>query len=339
LNWIVVFIALALLLPIVGALYQFFGLRRDRRFPPPGRLLDIGGTRVHFDSMGEGEPLVIFEAGIAATSLSWRRVQPEVARFTRTIAYDRAGLGWSDASNQPRGLARVTQDLRDLIRHVAPEGPVILVAHSYGGLVVREYAARYPSEIAGLVLIDPVATSEWSNPAPAHLRNLRRGIRLARRGGLLARLGVVRFALTLVSAGARRMPRLIARASSGAAAGFTDRMAGEIRKLPREIWPMVQAHWCDPKCFETMARYLQALPASSASVAAHSSLGDLPQVVFSAGNGSRAQRAEHERLARLSSQGRLETLPASGHWIQLDHPELVVDAIRELALASRTRSA
>jgi pimeloyl-ACP methyl ester carboxylesterase len=331
-------LAAALLLiviaPAAGAIAQGIALARDaRRFPPPGRLVDIGGSRLHIDLMGDGAPLVVFDAGIAATSLSWRLVQPEVAKFTRTASYDRAGLGWSDPASGPRTAERAAGELHELLHRAALAGPVILVGHSYGGLIARAFATRHRAEVAGMVLVDPPAAAEWAEPSPSHDQMRSRAIRLARRGAFLARLGVVRFALSLVSAGARRAPKLIARAASRrGGAAFTERMAAEIRKLPRETWPMVQAHWCDAKCFDAMAGYLEGLPKTCAEALRKSgagSLGDLPIVIFSADNASDAQRAEHRTLVQLSSRTRCEAV-AGGHWIQLDHPELLIAAIREM---------
>lgn len=332
-------ILIALLLLLAGAWYQYAGARRDaRRFPAPGRLIDTGGTRLHINIQGDGSPPVVFEAGIAATSLSWQLVQPEVARVTQTASYDRAGLGWSGAARETRDIWHMVEELRRLLDSTGVASPRILAGHSYGGLVVRAYAARYPGEVAGVVLVDPVAASEWSDPAPSSRRMLKLGIRLSRRGALLARLGVPRVALGFLAGGARKLPTWIARATSGPGAGLIDRLVGQVQKLPRELRPMIQAHWCDPKCFLAMARYLEALPESAAAVtrAGDAVLRDIPLIVLSSANASAGERAEHEMLAQCSSQGRLEIVPGSGHWVQLDRPDAVIGAIGELV--SRWRS-
>jgi pimeloyl-ACP methyl ester carboxylesterase len=330
----------AVVVLLSGAVYQRIALARDgRRFPAPGRMVKVGGVRLHVNVMGEGSPVVVFEAGIAATSLSWRPVQLEISKLTTTASYDRAGLGWSDAASSPRGIGQVAEELHALLDCAGLAGPWILVAHSYGGLVARAYVQRYPAEVAGMVLADPVAAREWAEPSESNRKLLRRGIRLSWRGALLARFGVVRLALSLLSAGARRAPKLMARATSGPAVAFVERILGEIRKLPPEIWPLIQAHWSDPKCFEAMAGYLEALPESAAAVAgettARGSLQDLPLVVLSAEDADSIQRAEHEMLAQLSVHRRVETVPASGHWIQLDRPDELIRAIREIVLGLR----
>jgi pimeloyl-ACP methyl ester carboxylesterase len=340
LNLILAGLGTVALLALVGAIYQRAGHANDaHRFPPLGRLIDIGGISLHVYTIpeyraGEGSPPVVFEAGIAATSLSWQLVQPEIAKFTQTASYDRAGLGWSGASLQPRTVWNVADELQTLMDRADIPKPRILVAHSYGALVAIAYALRYPSEVAGMVLVDPVATSEWGEPSESHLKTLRRGILLSRRGALLARLGLVRFALNLLAAGSQRLPKMIARASSGRGAAITDQMVGQVRKLPGELWPMIQSHWCDPKCFEGMGGYLEALPQSAAEVARElartDALRDVPLTVLSAGNASPIQRAEQETLARRSSRGQIEVVADSGHWIQVDRPDAVIRAIREM---------
>jgi len=327
--------AVLLTLGVSGALYQRAGRIDDaKRFPAPGRMIDVGGFRMHIDISGEGSPCVVFEAGIAATSLSWRLVQPEIANLTRTASYDRAGLGWSDLAAEPRGARQEAQELHRLLGRSGIKPPMVLAAHSYGALVAMEYAARFSGDVAGVVLVDPVTASEWTNPPKSRLTILRRGIRLSRRGALLARLGLVRFALDRLSGGSRAVPKLIARASSGRGAGLMERLTGQITKLPRDVWPMIRSHWSDPKCFEGMARYLESLPESAAS--APDLPVDTPLFVLSSANATPAERADHESLAARSSQGRLEIVPESGHWIHLDRPDVVIRAIREMVLQCRS---
>lgn len=335
---------------LAGVVYQRLGLARDaRRFPPPGRLIDIGGVKLHADVIGEigaSSPPVIFEAGIAATSLSWGLVQSGIAKFTQTLSYDRAGLGWSDASAKPRDLWQLVEELRALLDRCSVPTPRILVAHSFGGLIAVAYAVRYPQELAGMVLVDPIGAEEWSNPTPLARSMLRRAIFLVRCGEVLAKLGLVRFALNRLSSGGRTVPKLIARASSGrGGTAFMERMVGQIRKLPPEVWPMVQSHWCDPKCFRAMARQLAALPESAGALEKEMMLeetalngatfGDTPLIetpfiLLSAGDASAAQRAAQERLVGRSGRGRIEIVEDSGHWIQLDRPDVVVAAIHKM---------
>src|SRR6186713_1551314 len=113
----------------------------------PGLLVDVGGHRLHAICRGHGSPLVLLEAGIAASSLSWSVVQPEIARFTRVCAYDRAGLAWSEAASKPRTFDRIVDELARVLAHVAPGERCVLVGHSFGSFVVRAYAARNPGSV------------------------------------------------------------------------------------------------------------------------------------------------------------------------------------------------
>lgn len=324
-------IAIAILL-VAGIFYQQVGLLIDAyRSPPPGRRLLAGRVRLHADQMGEGSPAVIFEAGIAATSLSWRLVQPEIAKTTRTISYDRAGLGWSNTTWKSRDIWTVVEELHEMLQTANVDGPRILVAHSYGALVALGYASRHPTEVAGIVLVDPVAPSEWAQPSAAHLKMLRRGIFLARFGGVLAMIGVVRVALHSLASGGRALPKFLVRATSGrGGAGFADRMVGQVRKLPPEVWPLIQSHWCDSKCFFAMARYLKALPESSEAILRDAASIRVPITVLSSPGANPVQIADHNSLARLGENGRLEIVADSGHWIQLDRPDAVIAAIRAM---------
>ena len=312
-----------------GAVYQALGVAADRRrYPPPGRLVDIGGRRLHLIESGSG-PAVVFESGISATCLNWTQVRGEVERFARACTYDRAGLGWSDLAKSPRTTSVIIDDLHALLEAVPIPRPCILVGHSFGGLLMRAYATKYPDDVAALVLVDPLAASEWLNASPSRARMLRLGVRLSRRGAWLARIGVVRAALALLMAGGRLVPKLVARASSGRGESTISRIVGEVRKMPPETWPMVRAHWCEPKSFLGMAAYLESLPASAAEADAIALPETIPVTVLSACNSTPEQLEEREAIARRSPRGQHIVARRSGHWIQLDEPELVVEAIRE----------
>jgi pimeloyl-ACP methyl ester carboxylesterase len=328
--------ALTLGVVILLFLYQAAGTAADRRrFPPPGRLVDIGGRRLHVSQAGQGRPAVIFEAGIAASSLNWTTIQAGVARFTRSCSYDRAWLGWSDLAATPRLISQLVEELHALLAAAEIPPPYVLAAHSFGGLVVNAYAVKYPEQVAGLVLVDPLPAGEWLRPSEAQWARLRRGIRLSRRGALLARSGLVRLSLAMLLGGARRVPKLVARWSSGQAESVLSRLVTEVRKMPAETWPVVQAHWCQAKCFLGMAAYLESLPASSAEASeASGPPANIPLTILSAANSTPEQIAEREALALRSTHGK-HVITEYGHWIHLDDPELVIQAIREMVFSAR----
>jgi pimeloyl-ACP methyl ester carboxylesterase len=301
------------------------------RIPPPGRMVDVGGRRLHVNLAGQGSPVVVLEAGIAASSISWALVWEKIAGFTTVVTYDRAGFGWSDLPPRPSTALDSARDLELLLDKAEIRGPLLLAGHSYGGLIVRIFQQEFPGRVAGLVLVDPVCRAEWREASEPRKRMLARGVLLSRRGELLARMGVVRFALKLLMSGSRTIPKLLARASAGRGAGVTERLTGEVRKMPPELWPAVAAHWSEARCFHAMADSLENLPVSVAQIDETRSLGDLPVVVLSAASANAQAMEEHEHDARLSTRGEHRVAPGSGHWMQLDAPDAVADAIRSLA--------
>src|SRR5918994_3815756 len=144
-----------LALAVIGAIYQAVATQIDQRtYPPPGEMVDVGTHSLHINCLGEGSPTVILEAANFGMSAHWVRVQQQLAKTTRVCAYDRAGLGWSEAGPEPRDARQISSELRTLLKGANTEGPYVLVGHSYGGLYAQMYAARYPKQVAGMVLVD-----------------------------------------------------------------------------------------------------------------------------------------------------------------------------------------
>ena len=313
----------------LGVLYQRLGASRQRRrFAAPGQLVDVGGHRLHVRCLGEGRPLVLLESGIAASSLSWSVVQPRIAAFTRVCAYDRAGLAWSDPPSCPRTFDRIVTELATVLETVAPRESYVLVGHSFGSFVCSAYARRHPAKVAGLVLVDPA--TEWLTPTAERTRLLWGGRKLSRVGAALAEIGVVRACLALLAGGAPGAPRRFVRVFGPTAARTLERLVGEVRKLPPDIHPILQALWCDPKCFHAMADHLQALERDRESIAAEVPPPEVPLVVISSGDQTPDQLDLHRRLAALSVGGRHVVAARSAHWIQFDEPDLVIEAVRNV---------
>jgi pimeloyl-ACP methyl ester carboxylesterase len=327
-------LAVLLTLFAAGAVYQRLGLRRtSRQYPPPGPFVDVGGHRLHATIAGEGSPLVLLESGVAASSLSWAVVQPAVATFTRVCAYDRAGLAWSDPPSCPRTFARIVDELGSVLAHVAPRERYVLVGHSFGSFVVRAYAGRHPDRVAGIVLVDPAV--EWLSMTPERRRLLRGARQLSRLGAVLTHLGVVRACLALLSGGAPGAPRGFVRVFGPTAAGTLERLVGEVRKLPPDVHPVVQALWCQPKCFHAIVSHLAALEHDRESISSTPAPREIPLVVISSGNQPGEWLAAHRALAGGSIHGRHVVAARSAHWVQFDQPELVVQVVRELVESAR----
>jgi pimeloyl-ACP methyl ester carboxylesterase len=144
--------------------------RDEKRFAMPGRLVDVGGVRMHIDCTGTGTPAVILEGGFVNSWLEWEKIQPAIARTTQVCSYDRAGLGWSDPPKTPRTSQNMANELRALLKNAGVAGPYVLVGHSYGGLNVRLYAAEHPEEVAGMVLVDSINPDNVLWDAPGSLK-------------------------------------------------------------------------------------------------------------------------------------------------------------------------
>jgi pimeloyl-ACP methyl ester carboxylesterase len=281
---------------------------------------------------------VMMDSGFPGSSLSWTFVQPEVARFTHACSYDRAGLGWSDAGPMPGSSRQIVEELRALLINTRVEGPFVLVGHSFGAFTVRLYASTHPGDVVGMVLVDPIHPSEWLEMTEAEARKLAGAIRLSRYGALLARLGVARLISALVRLGALGLARTSVSLLTGGTLAEAERMIAPMAKLPSELWPIITALWTQPKFFDAIASQAKALPQSAAQVAATGDYSDTPLVVLSASSSSPSQMKGHEALAHLSSQGKHIVASKSGHWIQLDEPDLVIESIREVVESVRRRS-
>ena len=328
-------LGLLVALAVLGALYQAVGTKRSAAYlAPPGRLIDAGGHRLHVVCRGTGSPVVLLESGIAASSLSWALVQPQVATYTQVCAYDRAGLGWSDVASCPRTFTRIVDELDAVLMHVAARERCVLVGHSFGSFVVRTYAARHPAHVAGIVLIDP--PTEWLDPTPQRARMLRGAIYLSRIGAVLARLGIVRACAALLTGGVPAAPRAFVKIFGPPTARTLERLVGEIRKLPPETHPIVQALWCQPKCFHSMAEHLSVLERSGLTMSALAPPIEVPTIVISSRDQPHEQITAHRLLAEGSLRGRHVVAARSGHWVVFDEPELVATVIRELVEADRS---
>lgn len=334
LIWIAAFLSLSVSL---GMLYQTLGTRRDAlAYPPPGKMVDLGTHRLHVLGKGSGTPTILLEAGLMSTVLSWTVLLERLSGSYRAASYDRAGLGWSDLGPMPRTADRIVDELHLMLERADIPPPYVLVGHSFGGLTMPLFAARYPEETAGMVLVDPVAPAEWNPPSEYDGKLMRIGARVCRRAALLSPLGFIRLVAFLLTTGAKGPGSYLVRMISRG----TPAQSGTVSSpwfwaLPENERTMAAVFWVQKKFAITIASQLENLPVSAARVSEMGYPSDKPVVILSAATSSPRRREEHEAMARRLPLARHVTAKESNHWIMQEQPALVLEAIQKVAAFSR----
>ena len=316
-----------------GFLYQCIGNHLDRRrFAGAGRWVSIGrGCRLYLVEKGSGEPTVLFESGIAATNLNWFHIQQNVSRFTGTASYDRSGLGWSSPCRTPRTPANIAVELHEMLQCAQIKPPFILVGHSFGGLVMRRFALLYPEDVQGIVLIDPMRCEEWPPLNPAKQRAVDLGSRLSRYAIPFAHLGLVRLAVTSLLCRTGRLSGRLAGLAGVGGRHVLSRVTDEVGKMPREVWPIVAAHWSNPRYYAGMCSHVESVPDTVREMQDADPIREIPVLVLTPGNST---PLSDQDIARIGDNVQQVIAAASEHWIHLDEPDLVIDSIREMVTAA-----
>jgi pimeloyl-ACP methyl ester carboxylesterase len=309
-----------------SAAYQVYGSWRDqRRFPPPGRLVEISGRRMHLWTVGDGVPTVVVVPALGSPGLEWARIQQTLALDTAVLLYDRAGLGWSDPGPGPRSAGRIADELHELLEAVDVRPPHLLVGHSLGGLVVRLYAARRPDAVAGVVLVDPTPEDYQRRIGRLDWRFSILGCWLRAARLQLRPLGLRRLACDL------RLSR------------------GPVRAAAREYPPHLQAAGLglalSSRHRRTVVRELLALDRSATEARTEAAtVGQLPVTILSGGERGREHwyptwAAMQEELAgRLSPCSTHIMAGHAGHHVHLDDPDLGVQVVRQQLMLLGTRA-
>ena len=324
--WILASVAL---LVFAGTVYQHFGSLRDRRiYTGHGRWVSIGrGCRLYVFEDGEGEATVLFESGIGATHLNWRGIQDPIATLTHTITYDRAGLGWSSPSRTPRTPGNIATELHQMLETAGFRPPYVLVGHSFGGLVMRRYALLYPEEVSGVVLVDPMRSEEWPPLNPSRQSQLDLGNRLIRYTLPVVRCGLARLLVTWLFGRASTLSEQIAGAAGAHPRHVLDRVKTEVRKMPRKVWPAVAAHWSRPSFYAGLRSHIHSIPATVREMHTAEPIRGIPVTVLTPGN---AAPLTQNQLDHIGDSVHQTIAPKSEHWIHLDEPDLVINAIRAM---------
>jgi pimeloyl-ACP methyl ester carboxylesterase len=312
----------AVALGVASAAYQQISDARDRRrFPPPGRLVDIGGRRLHLLEAGEGAPTVVIVPAVGGGVLEWLPIVRQVADTARVCVYDRAGIGWSDPPRRGRRTVNgMTEDLHNLLFAAGIKHPYVLVGHSLGGVIARRFITCYPGMACGLLLVDS-----------SHEDQVRRFGRVSWRLGPLRYYGwAVRRQARIL--GARRLA-----ASLGLWRGLDASVA---REFPPDFADAGRAQMLSTRRRRIGVREVIILPRSQGSP---QDLGSLPLTVLTAAEGGPDPRVRpawikmQTELVALSTDSRHEYANEAGHYIHLDEPSLVVEAVRELLARCRVR--
>jgi pimeloyl-ACP methyl ester carboxylesterase len=324
---------------LLGIVYQIRGNRKDAKLhPPPGRLVDLGTHRLHILESGPrvGKETIVMEAGLMSTVLSWSDLQHELSRSFRVVSYDRAGLGWSDLGPMPRTADRIVEELHLLLKRAGIGPPYILVGHSFGGLTMPLFAARFTEEVVGMVLVDPVAPGEWTSPPDTDLRLARIGADVCRRAACLAQIGVIRFVAAILARGVkgpgRHLVRLITRGAPGEAGSVSSPW---FFALPQEEKFMAKVFWVQKKFALTIASQLENLPLSARQTAKESRFCKIPVRILSARSASERRLHGHKEMAQRFPWGEQIASGRSDHWIMQDDPDLVITTIEKVVALSR----
>jgi pimeloyl-ACP methyl ester carboxylesterase len=289
-------------------------------------MVDVGGYSLHLYCTGEGggAPTVVMDSGAGGSVLDWQLVQPEVAQFARVCTYDRGGAGWSEPGAQPRTSQQFVEELHTLLGNAGVQGPYVLVGHSLGGTNMQFYASRYPDEVAGMVLVDSALEDLDLLSITESLQGSPVGIKI------YATTGVVRLVNMLGPVGY------------------------PFSELPSDSADEALAIGSGTRQLYESADEVSSLRESfEQQLAAPISLGDKPLIVLTAGplqlEGMGLSQEQMDRMdeAHTLSQAALTQGSQnseqiiegdSGHYIQLEQPDLVIDAIRQVVDAARNGS-
>lgn len=316
----------------LGIVYQLVGTRRDRKlYPPPGRMIDLGSHRLHLYETGTGGPTIVMESGLMSTVLSWTELQRELSKSFRVVSYDRAGLGWSELGPMPRTAERIVDELHLALGEAGIKPPYILIGHSFGGMLMPLFAARYADEVTGMVLIDAVVPAEWDPPTDQDARNSRIGAQVCRRAAVLARIGVIRVVAALLDSPLKKIAgHLVRLISRGTPSNSGTVSSPWFAALPPNERAMAAIFWIQPKFALTIASQLENLPLSAKQVGTHKKFCSKKVVFLTAGSASARRRNGHAETAARLPLGEHIRVNETNHWIMQSKPEIVIRAIESI---------
>jgi pimeloyl-ACP methyl ester carboxylesterase len=288
-----------------------------KRYPPPGVMISSQGHRLHLHCEGQGPVTILLEAGLNEFSIHWYKLQSLLAQKTKTCAYDRAGLGWSEPSAQPATIDNAVMDLRSILQTAGANQPIILVGHSYGTLLVRLYARRYPQNIKAMILLDP-ANENMAEAIQGYGEVTAAGTRQFKTFSLVASLGLMALATDSIPAGQLQGEAVAQYRAALAAGSFFKGAEAETGEMVNNL--------------HAMQTYAQKSPSTVPNTS--------PVIIISRGQPEpmpglpeKSARSLEQTWSQLQTDlvNRLHAkqiiAEKSGHHVQLSQPELVYETI------------
>lgn len=316
-KWLFVGLVSLIVVTLVGGrIYQVMSESDDlARYPAPGELVAVDDRMMHINCLGQGSPTVIFELGIGSASAAWSEVHEQVSQFTRACAYDRAGLGYSEPTEQPLRSSNVASRLQKLLRAARIEDDLVLVGWSAGGVYIREFYARYPERVKAMLFVDSSHEQQATRMPQTPGNGADPMLKIAKH---LAPFGLVRMSGILD----HRVER-----GSG-----SDELKSRLKAIYHQSH-ILDTVWQESEAFNLDINATQPPPP----------VGDLPLIVLTRGEPDHSQQERdaqnqlQQELTLLSTNGKRIVASASGHHIYADQPELLIESIEELVLLVRER--
>ncbi len=304
-RWLFRVVVFVVGLILAGTIYESVAEAADiQAYPPLGQMVDVGGYRLHINCTGTGSPTVVIDAGLGGWSLTWNSVQEEVAKTTRVCTYDRAGMGYSEASPLPRTAGQFAYELHTLLERANIAGPYVMVGHSLGGLTVRIFVHDYPTEVVGVVLIESMNPGQTTQPQMEIAPQTAYQPSAFSLPFFLGRIGLVRLLAAPL---------------------------GLIQNLPAETQPAYAAFAVTPRTTQEWVDEFSNVQVSLAQADAVTSFGDLPLIVLTAAlNQQKDWQTMQAELLLLSSNSQQMIADNSGHNMEIDQPEAAVAAIVDM---------
>jgi len=314
---------------VVGAIYQAVASEKESKtYKPLDQMVDVDGLQMRLDCRGSGNPTVVLETGAGMYSIAWLRIQDDVAKFTRVCSYDRAGLGWSDGVRETLPPERIAEMLHALLEKGGEKPPYLMVGHSLGGIYVRAFERLYPEDVVGMVLVDSSHENQNQLFPPEFVK------------------------VETMQAAAFQFCQATAPFGFVRAVKMMDAFTVAFPVTEEEKVPLLAAMYRTGYC-GAAAREAGMFNAYASQPNDLTRLGDMPLIVLTSGYDAQekydelppyfqsqvtvevmqqevdAWDAMQDELAGLSIRGKRINVE-SGHNIQLDSPQSVLDAIREV---------